>query len=123
MLAWIIRRVTGQPLAEVLSERIWRKLGAENDAYFMVDRIGTEAGRRVQEQGRESDGLLRSADDGRLRRPGPRGQPVSDIARIDSEPMVLLTPDELSQTFELDDVALGAGVPVAEQAALVSQAG
>ena len=44
VLAWIIRRVTGQPLAEVLSERIWRKLGAENDAYFMVDRIGTEAG-------------------------------------------------------------------------------
>ena len=44
VLAWIIRRVTGQSLAEVLSERIWRKLGAENDAYFMVDRIGTESG-------------------------------------------------------------------------------
>ena len=44
VLAWVLRRATGKSLADLTSERIWRKLGAENDAYFMVDRIGTEAG-------------------------------------------------------------------------------
>lgn len=40
-LGWVIARVTGQTVAELLSERIWRKLGAEQDAYFTVDSIGT----------------------------------------------------------------------------------
>ena len=43
VLAWILRRVSNQPLADLLSERIWRRIGAEQDAYFMVDRIGTES--------------------------------------------------------------------------------
>lgn len=41
VLGWIIARVTGRSVAELLSERIWRKLGAEQDAYFTVDSIGT----------------------------------------------------------------------------------
>jgi CubicO group peptidase (beta-lactamase class C family) len=44
VLAWIIRRVTGKSLAEVLSAAIWSKIGAESDAYFQVDGIGTEQG-------------------------------------------------------------------------------
>lgn len=44
VLAWIVRRVSGQSLARLLSERIWQPMGAENDAYFTVDSIGTEAG-------------------------------------------------------------------------------
>ena len=40
-LGWIIARVTGQSIAELLSERIWKSLGAEQDAYFTVDSIGT----------------------------------------------------------------------------------
>ncbi|MEJ1172233.1 serine hydrolase domain-containing protein [Variovorax sp. CCNWLW235] len=44
VLAWILRRVSNQPLADLLSEKIWRRIGAEQDAYFMVDRIGTESG-------------------------------------------------------------------------------
>lgn len=40
-LGWIIWRVTGQSVADLLSERIWRKMGAEQDAYFTVDSIGT----------------------------------------------------------------------------------
>jgi len=40
-LGWIIARVTGQSIAELLSERIWKPLGAEQDAYFTVDAIGT----------------------------------------------------------------------------------
>jgi CubicO group peptidase (beta-lactamase class C family) len=42
VLAWIVRRVTGRPLAELLSERIWQPMGAEEDAYYTVDRLGTE---------------------------------------------------------------------------------
>lgn len=41
VLGWIIARVTGKSVAEVLSERIWRKIGAEQDGYFSVDAIGT----------------------------------------------------------------------------------
>ncbi|MDM0089893.1 MULTISPECIES: serine hydrolase [unclassified Variovorax] len=44
VLAWILRRASNQSLAELMSEKIWRRIGAEQDAYFMVDRIGTESG-------------------------------------------------------------------------------
>jgi CubicO group peptidase (beta-lactamase class C family) len=43
VLAWVLRRVTGMSIATLLSERIWQRIGAENDAYFQVDSIGTEA--------------------------------------------------------------------------------
>jgi CubicO group peptidase (beta-lactamase class C family) len=41
VLGWIIARVTGRNVAQLLSERIWSRLGAEQDAYFTVDSIGT----------------------------------------------------------------------------------
>ncbi len=41
VLGWLISRVTGQSLTEVLSEKIWSKIGADIDAYFTVDSIGT----------------------------------------------------------------------------------
>ena len=41
-LGWVIRRVTGQSVGQVLSERIWSQLGMEQDAYFSVDSVGTE---------------------------------------------------------------------------------
>jgi CubicO group peptidase (beta-lactamase class C family) len=44
VLAWIVKRASGKPFAELLSERIWRKIGAENDAYVSVDSIGVESG-------------------------------------------------------------------------------
>ena len=44
VLSWIVQRATGVPLARLLSERIWQKLGAEEDAYMMVDRIGMAIG-------------------------------------------------------------------------------
>lgn len=40
-LGWIIARVTGRNVAELLSERIWSRLGAEQDAYLTVDATGT----------------------------------------------------------------------------------
>lgn len=41
VLGWLISRVTGKPLTEVVSEKIWSKIGADIDAYFTVDSIGT----------------------------------------------------------------------------------
>lgn len=40
-LGWIISRVTGKKLTKLLSERIWSKMGAEQDAYMTVDSKGT----------------------------------------------------------------------------------
>lgn len=44
VLAWICRRASGQTLSDLLSERIWAPMGAEEDANYHVDRIGTESG-------------------------------------------------------------------------------
>jgi hypothetical protein len=41
-LAWVISRVTKKSLSELMRERIWSKLGVEQDAYFTVDPVGTE---------------------------------------------------------------------------------
>ncbi len=40
-LGWIILRTTGKSVAELLSEQIWSKMGAEQEAYYTVDSIGT----------------------------------------------------------------------------------
>jgi CubicO group peptidase (beta-lactamase class C family) len=44
VLAWIVKRITGQRLATLTSELIWSRLGPEHDAHFAVDSSGTEAG-------------------------------------------------------------------------------
>jgi len=41
-LAWVLRRVTGLSLSELVQERIWSRLGIEDDAYFSVDSTGVE---------------------------------------------------------------------------------
>ncbi len=41
VLGWLISRVTGQDLTSLLSTRIWRKMGAEQDGYMTVDAKGT----------------------------------------------------------------------------------
>jgi CubicO group peptidase (beta-lactamase class C family) len=41
LLGWVIERATGQPCADLLSELLWRPLGAERSAYIAVDRLGT----------------------------------------------------------------------------------
>jgi CubicO group peptidase (beta-lactamase class C family) len=40
-LGWIISRVTGKDLAQLLSERLWARMGAERDGYMTVDAKGT----------------------------------------------------------------------------------
>ena len=44
VLAWIIRRITGKPAHQVLQERIFGPLGAEQDAYMGVDPQGNAVG-------------------------------------------------------------------------------
>ncbi len=40
VLAWVLRRVSGMPLRDLLSHRIWQPMGAEFDGYFMIDEQG-----------------------------------------------------------------------------------
>lgn len=41
-LGWVIRTVTGKSLADMVSERFWSQIGAEEDAYYVVDETGVE---------------------------------------------------------------------------------
>lgn len=42
VLGWVLRRVSGLTLGELLEQHIWSQLGAEQDGYLMVDATGTE---------------------------------------------------------------------------------
>lgn len=42
VLGWIVRRATGKSLADLFSERYWQLMGAQRDAYFMLDGSGAE---------------------------------------------------------------------------------
>lgn len=39
-LAWVLESITGQPLASLLSQRLWQPMGAEHDARLSVDGHG-----------------------------------------------------------------------------------
>ena len=41
-LAWVVGRVTGRSISDLLRERLWSKLGVEEDGYFTVDQTGVE---------------------------------------------------------------------------------
>ena len=40
LLGWAIERAAGRPYAELMSERVWKRVGAERSAYITVDRLG-----------------------------------------------------------------------------------
>ena len=40
LLGWVIERATGRRYAELMSERLWKPVGAEYPAYVTVDRLG-----------------------------------------------------------------------------------
>jgi len=42
VLAWLIKRVLNQSLAEIMAERIWSKLGVERDAFWIVGPAAVE---------------------------------------------------------------------------------
>jgi CubicO group peptidase (beta-lactamase class C family) len=80
VLGWIVSRVTGKHFADLLSERIWSKLGMEEDAYVMVDAVGTPL------QGAGLNATLRDlARVGEMLRRGGEfnGQRIIDRAVID----------------------------------------
>ena len=41
LLGWIVQRASGKSMAQLISENIWQKIGAEEDAHFAVDSVGT----------------------------------------------------------------------------------
>jgi CubicO group peptidase (beta-lactamase class C family) len=41
LLGWLMETVTGMDLADLLSDRLWTKLGTEHDAYYALDKAGT----------------------------------------------------------------------------------
>jgi CubicO group peptidase (beta-lactamase class C family) len=43
VLTWLVEEVTGKPFAEVVSEKIWRRIGAESDAVMMVSSVGASS--------------------------------------------------------------------------------
>jgi CubicO group peptidase (beta-lactamase class C family) len=44
VLCWIMKRVSGTALSQMLSDRIWSQIGCEEDGYLAVDSIGVEMG-------------------------------------------------------------------------------
>ena len=40
LLGWVIERTTGRRYAELMSERLWKPIGAEYPGYITVDRLG-----------------------------------------------------------------------------------
>jgi len=43
IVGWLVHRVTDKPFSQNLSERIWSRMGAENDASINIDRLGFES--------------------------------------------------------------------------------
>lgn len=41
VVGWVLSRITGKSFAELVSDRIWSQIGAEEDAYVWVDSTGT----------------------------------------------------------------------------------
>lgn len=40
LLGWVIERATGRRYADLMSELVWKRIGAEYSAYITVDRLG-----------------------------------------------------------------------------------
>ena len=41
VMGWLVARASGKPVGELLAERVWRRIGMEQDAYCSVDELGT----------------------------------------------------------------------------------
>jgi CubicO group peptidase (beta-lactamase class C family) len=42
VVGWVLQRVSGKSFAELVSERIWQRIGAEQDAFVWVDPKGAQ---------------------------------------------------------------------------------
>lgn len=74
VVGWIIRRAAGRRLTDLISDRIWRPIGAEHPAYLLLDRAGDEIG------GTGFGATLR--DMARL------GRVLADLGRLAGEPVL-----------------------------------
>ena len=88
----LVAEATGKPLAEYLSEKIWRAYGMERDAEWMIDDVGHEQG-----------GCCLAAT---LRDYGRFGQFILDGARVGGTPIV---PDTWLAEATRSQVPTGAG--------------
>ena len=41
-LGWLVRRVTGESLADYLSDKVWQPMGMERDAFWNIDHAGPD---------------------------------------------------------------------------------
>ena len=81
LVGWLIARTTGESAADLLSERVWSRIGAEREGFFTVDSIGTPS------TGGGFNGNLRDmARFGQLMLDGGRvgGEQVIPVAAIES---------------------------------------
>ena len=39
-LGWIVSRASGESIAQLLSDRVWSRIGTEQDAYYQIDGLG-----------------------------------------------------------------------------------
>jgi len=90
----LVMEATGKPLADYLSEKIWRPYGMERDAEWMIDDIGHEQG-----------GCCLAMT---LRDLGRFGAFILDGARIDGKPIVA---DNWLAEATRTQVSTGAGGP------------
>ena len=89
LLCWIMKRVTGMGLADMLAERIWQQLGCEQDAYLTVDSDGVAFGggglnASLRDMARFGE-MMRCGGAWGSRQVVP-GEVVADIARGSSSP-------------------------------------
>jgi CubicO group peptidase (beta-lactamase class C family) len=42
VIGWLLQRVTGKSFSALMSERLWSRIGAQDDGYVWVDPIGTQ---------------------------------------------------------------------------------
>lgn len=42
VLGWVLTRTTGQPISALVSHHLWHPIGAESDAYYLIDAAGTD---------------------------------------------------------------------------------
>jgi len=81
VIGWVLQRATGQALSELIATRLWEPMGAEHDAYLIVDPAGQEiAATGFNATARDLARLaLLLLEDGRV-----AGQTVVPLGAIDS---------------------------------------
>ncbi|PFK43298.1 6-aminohexanoate hydrolase [Bacillus cereus] len=97
-LGWIIRTITGKSLAENVSERIWSKIGMEENAYYVTDETGVE---------QASAGLNATARD-----MAKFGQLILHNGRYNGVQVLPSSISENVKNVQEGELAIGQGAPI-----------